>query len=211
MDEALSPFDYLTAEQKDFLITFLKCKGNIKAIEAALGISYPTVNKRHSELLIALGIQDEKEMEQIDMSIFGNINRSSNLPSDIIKNKLYDNNGTAVIRLQRGEPCRIAIADNGNSFTSDKLGKNTYEFRVFDIIVDFLRENGGKASKGIGRGQKDKVGFGKCGPETVMYQIATQYHGNKVGDSTYDPVFVLAAILEWAGIAENGWGYLKLL
>lgn len=78
-------------------------------------------------------------------------------------------------------------------------------------IKDDLGLNGvgGKAPKGLGRG-KDKVGYGKCGEETVIYQVATQYYGKKIGESTFDPVFVLAAILEWAGIAENGRGYIKL-
>ena len=31
-----------------------------------------------------------------------------------------------------------------------------------------------------------------------------------MGDSVYDPVFVLAAVLEWADIAYNGRGYLEL-
>jgi hypothetical protein len=44
-----------------------------------------------------------------------------------------------------------------------------------------------------------------------MYQIATQYYDKEIGESTFDPLFVLAAMLEWAGIAENGWGYLRLL
>ena len=44
-----------------------------------------------------------------------------------------------------------------------------------------------------------------------MYQIATQYYGKKIGESTFDPLFVLAAMLEWAEIAENGWGYIKLI
>lgn len=210
VEEEFSPFDYLNAEQKSFLISFLKCSGNIKALEAELNISYPTVKKRYEELLIALGLKEEtkKEMENIDMRIFGKIDRNSKKASDIIKNKLYDNNGSAVIRLQKGDNCYIAIASNGNSFVSDKLPGQVVDFNVFDIIVDFLNNNGGKAPKGLGR--NDKVGLGKCGSETVMYQIATQYYGKKNGESTFDPLFVLAAMLEWAGIAENGWGYIRL-
>ena len=43
VDEEFSPIDYLNGEQKSFLITFLKCAGNIKAMEAELNVSYPTV------------------------------------------------------------------------------------------------------------------------------------------------------------------------
>jgi len=212
IDEELSSFDYLSTEQKHFLKTFLICKGNIKAIEAELGISYPTVNKRFDELLIALNLKEKNtliEKENIDMSVFGELDRSSIKASDIIKNKLFDNNGAVTINLPKGGNCYVAIAESGNSFVSDKLPNQTISFSIFDIIVNFLRDNGGKAPKGMGR--TDKVGYGKCGSETVMYQIATQYYGKKIGESTFDPLFVLAAILEWGEIAENGWGYLKLI
>ena len=143
------------------------------------------------------------------MSIFGKLNRNSQKASDIVKNKLYDNNGMVVIELPKGGICRVSISSNGDSFESDKLGNQIIDFSVFDIIVDFLKSSGGKAPKGMGR--NDRVGYGKCGKGTVMYQIATQYYGKKLGESTFDPLFVLAAMLEWAGIAENGWGYLRLL
>ena len=211
IDEEFFPFEYLTPDQKSFLIIFLKCAGNIKAMEAELNVSYPTVKKRYEELLIALGLKEKSimEKENIDMSIFRKIDRNSKKASDIIKNKLYDSNGAIVITLPKGGECYVAIAENGDSFVSDKLPNQTVSFTVFDIIVDYLKSVGGKAPKGLGR--SDKVGYGKCGAETVMYQIATQYYGKRIGESTFDPLFVLAAMLEWAGIAENGWGYLKLM
>ena len=212
MDEELSAFDYLSDEQKKFLIVFLKTKGNIKAVEAELGISYPTVNKKYEDLMIALGLKEiqQIEEEEIDMSIFGKINQGSKKASDIIKNKLYDNKGVVSIVLKNGDTCRVSIASNGNGFVSNKLSTQVIDFRVFDIIVDFLKECGGTAPKGLGRGKEDKVGYGKCGDGTIIYQIATQYYGKEEGESTFDPVFVLAAMLEWAGIAVNGRGYIKL-
>lgn len=211
VDEECSPFDYLTQEQKSFLITFLKCNGSIKAMEEELGVSYPTVKKRYDELLIALGLKEKStvEKESIDMSIFKKIDRSSKKASDIIKNKLYDNNGSVTIDLPKGGTCYVAVTGSGDEFVSDKLPNNVLNFSVFDIIVDFLKSVGGKAPKGLGR--SDKVGYGKCGSDTVMYQVATRYYGKKLGESTFDPLFVLAAVLEWAGIAENGWGFIRLL
>ena len=211
IDEEFFPFEYLSTEQKSFMLTFLKCGGNIKAMEAELNISYPTIKKRYEELLIALGLKEKAiaERDNIDMSIFGEIDRNSKKASDIIKNKLYDNNGTIVINLPKGGACSVSIAENGDSFVSDKLGNQVVSFSVFDIIVDFLKDNGGEAPKGLGRSYK--VGYGKCSEDTVMYQIATQYYGVEVGKYSFDPLFVLAAMLEWAGIAENGWGYLRLL
>lgn len=44
-DFKLSKFDYLTDEQQNFALVFLKNGGNIKAVENELNISYPTVKK----------------------------------------------------------------------------------------------------------------------------------------------------------------------
>jgi hypothetical protein len=46
-----------------FLDTFLKCRGNIKEVEKALNISYPTVKGLLDELLKKLFSQDYAEEE----------------------------------------------------------------------------------------------------------------------------------------------------
>lgn len=55
---ALAPYGRLDAEQMRFLETFLRCRGVIRDMEAALGISYPTVRARLDALLTALGYAD---------------------------------------------------------------------------------------------------------------------------------------------------------
>lgn len=55
---ALAPYRNLDAEQIKFLETFLRCRGVIRDMEAALGISYPTVRARLDALLSALGFAD---------------------------------------------------------------------------------------------------------------------------------------------------------
>ena len=52
---ALAPYRNLDAEQIKFLETFLRCRGVIRDMEAALGISYPTVRARLDALLSTLG------------------------------------------------------------------------------------------------------------------------------------------------------------
>ena len=79
--------------------------------------------------------------------------------------------------------------------------KPNYEYRVFDVIVELLLENGGRARKGNGRNYK--LGEPECDETTVVGAIAKYYAGKKYGDSVFDPVFVFAAVLEWAGIAHN--------
>lgn len=104
------------------------------------------------------------------------------------------------------------IIDIGNQFISDKLGAEKYPYDVFDIIVDHLRSSPmHKATKGTSRGKSDKVGYGQCKSGTVIYNFATKYYGKKLGDSTFDPIFVLGAVLEWAGIVHNRRGYLELV
>lgn len=52
---SFSKFEQLSAEQLNFVETFLKCRGSIKDVEKELGISYPTVRGRLDDVLGALG------------------------------------------------------------------------------------------------------------------------------------------------------------
>ncbi len=62
----LSPFDYLSKEQLDFALVFIKCEGNIKAIEKSLNISYPSVKKNIDDLINALGMKNVTEVDPKD-------------------------------------------------------------------------------------------------------------------------------------------------
>lgn len=98
-----------------------------------------------------------------------------------------------------------------DKFSCDKLGTEKYSYDVFDDIVKHLSSiPSHRAPKGSGRGKSDKVGYGKCIPGTVIHNFATEHGGKKLGDSTFDPIFVLGAVLDWAGIAHNKRGYLEL-
>lgn len=45
----------------EFVLTFLKNQGSIKAIEKEMNISYPTVKKMLNEVLLALGLDVEED------------------------------------------------------------------------------------------------------------------------------------------------------
>ena len=60
----LAPYRNLDAEQLRFLETFLRCRGVIRDVEAALGISYPTVRGRLDALLNALGFSGGEQPAQ---------------------------------------------------------------------------------------------------------------------------------------------------
>jgi hypothetical protein len=52
-------FARLPQDKLDFLRTFLSCRGNLKEVEAALSISYPTVRARLDQMLDALGMRGQ--------------------------------------------------------------------------------------------------------------------------------------------------------
>ena len=210
-DFKLSAFDRLSNEQYAFLIEFLQQRGNLKNVQSELGVSYPTAKKKLDDLLIALELTqeaDEQEMEEIDMSNLV-VNYNSTDASEIIKAKLLSCGGRVIVYSARGLPCEIWADADGKSFVSNKLPiKPNYEYRVFDVIVELLLANGGRARKGNGRNYK--LGEPECGETTVVGAIAKNYAGKKNGESVFDPVFVFAAILEWAGIVHNERGELVL-
>jgi len=57
----LCRFCRLTGEQKYFIETFIKCRGNIKEVEREMGISYPTVKNRLEDAARALGSTNAEE------------------------------------------------------------------------------------------------------------------------------------------------------
>lgn len=56
----------LTAEQLNFVETFLRCEGKLNRMEGVLGLSYPTLRSRLSQVIQAMGF--EVGAEQADMS-----------------------------------------------------------------------------------------------------------------------------------------------
>lgn len=59
-------FARLPADKLEFLRTFLACRGNLKEVEAALNISYPTVRGRLDQLLDALSLAAEEAADEPD-------------------------------------------------------------------------------------------------------------------------------------------------
>ena len=57
---------------------------------------------------------------------------------------------------------------------------------------------------------KKKLDEQECDETTVVGYIAKHYFKKEPGDSVYDPVFVLASVLDWADIAYNKRGEIIL-
>jgi hypothetical protein len=54
---AIPPFFRLPPDLQEFVLLFLRCRGNIRDVEKELGISYPTVCKRLDLVNQLLGLQ----------------------------------------------------------------------------------------------------------------------------------------------------------
>lgn len=67
----LCRFCRLTEEQKSFIETFVKCRGNIKEVEKELGISYPTVKNRLEDTANALGYNNTQDYRPLETELPG--------------------------------------------------------------------------------------------------------------------------------------------
>ena len=208
-DFELSLFDYLSKDNTDFLLVFLRNQGNMKALQDELNISYPYAKKKLEQVLIELGlfVEEEKlEPEEIDVTNL-QADTGSTLASEIIKSKLKDSGGRTLVRSISGKTYEIRADIDGKSFSCNQLPM-LFEYTVFDVIVNLLIQQGGRAKKGNGRNYK--LGEPGCEDTTVVGAVAKNYSGKKDGDSIFDPVFILVSVLEWANISHNCSGYIEL-
>lgn len=61
-----SKFNYLNAETLYFIEIFVKNRGNIKAVEKEMNISYPTVKKYLDEAIVSLGYKLDDSDEDLN-------------------------------------------------------------------------------------------------------------------------------------------------
>ena len=122
-DFELDPFSTLTAEQNNFLVTFLKCEGNLTEMQKKLDINYTSVKRKISNLLDALELKDNMPDKNINWSV----NKNSNKASEIVKAFFakecgiakIETNGTSIkpiIKLKTIETISIALYFNSFSF-----------------------------------------------------------------------------------------------
>ena len=196
-------FSTLTQEQKDFLITFLKCEGNMSEIQKILNINYSSVKRKLSELLFSLNLKQAVSPEKTDW----NISSQSTKASDIVKSFFSKEGGIAKIETQQGKVFTVD-ADQYTIGSFDGLRSTRYSYDVFDMIVNLALSNGGTAKKGNGRNYR--VGEKGCELDTLAGMIGHKYHKKQIGESTFDPVFLLVAILDRVGIVYNKRGFIQI-
>jgi hypothetical protein len=63
----LLPFSRLSAEQLQFVLTFVRCEGRFNRMEEEMGLSYPTLRNRLDDIIRTMGYEpsrDEGRVEQ---------------------------------------------------------------------------------------------------------------------------------------------------
>ncbi|MCL6580962.1 MAG: DUF2089 domain-containing protein [Firmicutes bacterium] len=86
----ICPFCLLTREQREFLETFIRARGNIKEVERELGISYPTVRNRLDQVIRALGYdvtetEEDRRLDAERREILARLNRGEIGPEEALR------------------------------------------------------------------------------------------------------------------------------
>ena len=135
--------------------------------------------------------------------------RTTGKPSDIIRNLFIQNRGTIHIKTLTGIEYDIYLNYDGESFKTIALPiYSRFDFNIFDIVYDLLKRENGKAKKG--NGHNYRLGEQGCSEKTVCGIIGYEYFKKNTGDSVFDPVFIICAMMEYAGICKNTRGFLIL-
>ena len=212
-DFPLSKFDYLSTDELDFIESFLRAQGNYKTVQNEKNMSYPAVKKKFMDILDKLDITTKESRNQEDIKIEPLLQTINAVDSPVvkkIKEKLNANSGIAIIPLFRGDSCKIGYTSDGKGLVASKIPvANQLTWEVFDAAVEVVINNGGKAEKGKARSGA-KLGSGDLPLNSVEGFIAHKVHGAQIGETAFGPGFVVAAILDWAGICNNERGYLTI-
>lgn len=67
LNGSFAPCRFCRLEEKhlQFVETFLRCRGSIKEVEKALGVSYPTVKNMLDAALTALGLDERPDLRAV--------------------------------------------------------------------------------------------------------------------------------------------------
>lgn len=80
---------------------------------------------------------------------------------------------------------------------------------VFDAVISLLASSPNQTAR-KGDAMKCRLGDEGLETDTVEGHVAQVVYGTKLGSSVFRRITPIARILEWAGICENGRGYLRL-
>ncbi|QWC23531.1 DUF2089 family protein [Bacillus haikouensis] len=81
----LSKLASLSADQLHFVEVFLTCRGNIKEVEKELGISYPTVRGKLTDIISSLGYAEKKKNDVDEKKVVTMLENGEITPEEAIK------------------------------------------------------------------------------------------------------------------------------
>jgi len=81
----LSKLASLSKDQLHFVEVFLTCRGNIKEVEKELGISYPTVRGKLSDIVLSLGYVQKKKSEVDEKKVITMLENGEITPEEAVK------------------------------------------------------------------------------------------------------------------------------
>lgn len=62
----LLPFSRLSAEQLQFVLTFVRCEGRFNRMEDEMGLSYPTLRNRLNDIIRAMGFEPARDEARVE-------------------------------------------------------------------------------------------------------------------------------------------------
>lgn len=210
-DFTLNRFSYLTGNSLTFIETFIRCSGNLKEVQKELHLSYASAKRILKEAQKELGLSEEKEdiaPEPPAITALP-VYEDESFAVRSIKKKLNQVKGLAQLTTSRGKVFSIYYEEYGNGIYASNLPKSRMlSWKAFDSAIELLQKSGGTAPKGLA--MKARLGEPELTLDTVEGYVACHAYGVKPGESTIRTISALAAILSWAGVCENGYGYLRL-
>jgi len=210
-DFTLNKFSFLTEEELEFVELFIHYSGNLKEIQQQLHLSYPATKKRLTKIQEALGLKQKEVSNNTFEPVIHNLPIYQDETDTIkkIKEKLNTLGGIATLPLAKGDSFQIYYEDFGNGVYASNLPHNRIlTWKAFNCVIELLIYNNGKAIKG--NAMKGKLGSSALPLDSVEGYVAHYAYGAKRGDSCLRTISSLASILEWAGICDNGYGFLQL-
>lgn len=198
-----SVFEKLSNEQTAFLLEFVKYEGNIKQLQEVLGLSYPMIKKKVSVLQSSLNILPQDISQNDNWELKNNSKKAS----DIVKAFFAKRNGIAKIETATGKVFEVN-ANNETFGSYEALRDVRYEYKIFDIVLNLIMSKGGQVRKGNAR--NFRIGEKGCEVDTIAGVIGVEYYKKSVGEYTFDPVFLIVAIMANANIINNCRGYVEL-
>ena len=100
-----------------------------------------------------------------------NTGANSSKASEIIKRKLKECGGHVTVYSQRGKPYIIRSKDDKHFYCPQMI---LYKFSIFDVIIDLLISQNGRANKGKAR---LPLGAKGCEEQTVAGTMLKNYFG----------------------------------